>query len=164
MISRFPIRRLGFGLTALLLCTSGVSAQRPQVQASPASSASADDPPPPVPPEVISRGENGRMVVRAVHLTEPLRVDGRLDESVYSTVPPITDFIQTLPAEGQVSTEKTESWVMFDGDFIYVTGKMYEDVPPEKWTANELRRDTNQRRQNDMFGLLLDTFHDRRNG
>ena len=33
-----------------------------------------------------------------------------------------------------------------------------------KWTANELRRDTNQLRQNDMFGVLLDTFHDRRNG
>ncbi len=30
--------------------------------------------------------------------------------------------------------------------------------------ANELRRDTNQLRQNDHFGALLDTFHDRRNG
>ena len=30
--------------------------------------------------------------------------------------------------------------------------------------ANELRRDTNQLRQNDMFGVMLDTFHDRRNG
>jgi hypothetical protein len=164
MILRFPFRRLAFGLVALLLCTPGVSAQRPQVPDSSASSASADDPPPPIPPEVISRGENGRMVVRAVHLTEPLRIDGRLDESVYSTVPPITNFIQTLPAEGEVSTEKTEAWVMFDDDFIYVTGKVYEDVPPEKWTANELRRDTNQLRQNDMFGFMVDTFHDRRNG
>ena len=164
MILRSSFRRLGFGLMALLLGTSGVAAQRPQVQASPASSASADDPPSPVPPEVISRGENGRTVVRAVRLTQPHRIDGRLDESVYSTVPAITNFIQTLPAEGQVSTEKTEAWVMFDDDFIYVTGKMYEDVPPEKWTANELRRDTNQLRQNDMFGFLVDTFHDRRNG
>jgi hypothetical protein len=27
-----------------------------------------------------------------------------------------------------------------------------------------LRRDTSQLRQNDMFGVLLDTFHDGRNG
>ena len=32
MIFRFPFRRLGFGLMALLLCTSGVSAQRPQAR------------------------------------------------------------------------------------------------------------------------------------
>ena len=119
MTSRFPVRRLGFGLMALLLCTSGVSAQRPQALASPASSVSSEDPPSPIPPEVISRGENGRMVVRAVRVSEPLRIDGRLDESVYSTVPSITNFIQTVPAEGQVSTEKTEAWVMFDDDFIY---------------------------------------------
>ncbi|MGC4084914.1 MAG: hypothetical protein QM736_23065 [Vicinamibacterales bacterium] len=34
-----------------------------------------------MPPAVISRGENGRMVVRATRLTQPLRVDGRLDEA-----------------------------------------------------------------------------------
>jgi hypothetical protein len=113
---------------------------------------------------VISRGENGRTVIRATRLSEPLRIDGHLEESVYATVPPISDFIQTVPAEGQPSTERTEAWVMFDDNYLYVTGKMYEDVPPEKWTANELRRDTSQLRQNDMFGFLIDTFHDRRNG
>jgi len=154
--------RLAFGLLALLCSDLPVAAQRRPAQS--ASTASAEDPPPPVPPAVISRGENGRTVVRAVKLSEPLHVDGRLDESVYSTVPPITDFIQTVPAEGKVSTERTEAWVMFDENFIYVTGKMYEDVPPERWTANELRRDTSQLRQNDMFGFLVDTFHDRRNG
>ena len=75
-----------------------------------------------------------------------------------STVPPITDFIQAVPAEGQASTEKTEAWVMFDDDYIYVSGKMLEDVPPEKWTANELRRDTNQLRQNDTFGVPSTRF------
>ena len=147
---------------ALVIAFPAVVASQPR---RPSTAAVAEqDPPPPVPPQVISRGENGRVVVRATRLTEPLRIDGRLDESVYSNVPAITDFIQTLPAEGQVSTEKTEAWVMFDANFIYVTGRMYEDVPPEQWTANELRRDTGQLRQNDMFGFLIDTFHDRRNG
>src|SRR6202795_3580281 len=30
--------------------------------------------------------------------------------------------------------------------------------------ANEMRRDANQIRRNDSFGVILDTFHDRRNG
>ena len=37
-------------------------------------------------------------------------------------------------------------------------------MPPEQRTANELRRDTNQLTQNDTFGVLFDTFFDRRNG
>jgi hypothetical protein len=161
----FSLKRLGFSLLALSLFASSATAQRRPVQtAGPAGAVSSEDPPPPVAPAVISRGENGRMVVRATRLTQPLKIDGRLDEAVYETVPPISDFIQSLPAEGQPATEKTEAWVMFDENFIYVTGKCYDSAPPEKWTANELRRDTSQLRQNDMFGVLLDTFHDRRNG
>jgi hypothetical protein len=42
---------------------------------------------------VISRDGSGRATVRAVRLTAPLRVDGSLDEDVYTTVPSISDFI-----------------------------------------------------------------------
>ena len=53
---------------------------------------------------------------------------------------------------------------MFDGDNIYVAARLYDNAPPEKWIANELRRDTNQMRQNDHFGVGFDTFYDRRSG
>ena len=122
------------------------------------------DPPAPLTPEVISRGENGRVVVRATQLAQPLRIDGRLDEEVYGTVPSIGGLIQTVPNEGAPVSEKTEAWVMYDQDNIYLACRCWDSAPPEQWTANELRRDTNQLRQNDTFGVLLDTFHDRRNG
>ena len=155
------------GLLCLALFLASIALPRPAGgQPRPARTplASDQDPPPPVAPDVISRGENGRIVVRAVRLAEPLRVDGRLDEAVYRDVKPISDFIQSTPQAGAPATERTEAWVMFDDNFIYISGKCYDSAPPEKWTANELRRDTNQLRQNDMFGVLLDTFHDRRNG
>lgn len=107
---------------------------------------------------------NGRVVVRAIKLSEPLNVDGKLDEAVYRDNLPIDGFIQTVPANGRPVSEKTEAWVMFDDAYIYVSAKLYDSAPPSKWIANELRRDTNQLRQNDMFGVLFDTFHDRRNG
>ncbi len=53
---------------------------------------------------------------------------------------------------------------MFDDNFMYVSCRCWDSAPPDQWTANEMRRDTSQLRQNDMFGVLFDTFHDRRNG
>ena len=54
----------------------------------------AQAPPPPVPPAVITRDEARHATVRAIHLDQPLKLDGRLDDAVYQT-PGITDFIQT---------------------------------------------------------------------
>ena len=162
-----PVRSAGpLCLAAFVVCVliPFRAAAQPRPARTTPSPSNDTDPPPPVAPDVISRGQNGRMVVRAVHLAEALRVDGKLEEAVYQTVQPISDFIQSVPAEGKSATERTEAWVMFDDNFIYISGKCYDSAPPEKWTANELRRDTNQLRQNDMFGVLLDTFHDRRNG
>ncbi|MCC7126679.1 MAG: carbohydrate binding family 9 domain-containing protein [Acidobacteria bacterium] len=124
----------------------------------------AADPAAPIAPSVITRGENGRVVVRATKLTTPLVIDGVLDEEVYTTVPSVGDFIQTVPNEGAPSTERTEAWITYDESNFYLSCKCWDSAPPEQWTANELRRDTNQLRQNDMFGAMIDTFHDRRNG
>jgi len=128
------------------------------------SAAAAQQPPDPVEPAVITRNEARQATVRAVQLTEPLRIDGKLDEAVYSETQPLTDFIQTLPRNGEEPTERTEAWVMFDGSNFYVAARCWDSAPPNKWIANEMRRDANQVRQNDHFGFMIDTFHDRRNG
>ena len=86
----------------------------------------APDPPAPTAPEVIVRGENGRVVIRATKLTQPLSIDGVLDEAFYRDTPPITGFIQTVPREGAESTEKTEAWVSYDDKFFYVTCRCWE--------------------------------------
>ena len=107
---------------------------------------------------------NGKSTVRAIKLTEPLRFDGKLDDAVYTKYPGFEGLVQAAPKYGAPSTEKTEIWVMFDDKNIYVAAKCYDSAPPEKWVVNELRRDTNQLRQNDHFGVAFDTFYDRRSG
>lgn len=152
---RAPVRAprtLGRMVLAAVLLTCGARAARAQI------------PPAPIEPEVIARDAERHATVRAVHLSEPLTIDGRLDESVYATTIPITDFIQTLPRNGEEPTEKTEAWVMYDSLNFYVSARVWDSAPPEKWIANEMRRDANQVRQNDHFGFMIDTFHDRRNG
>ena len=121
-------------------------------------------PPPPVAPEVVSRDRQGQATVRATRLRAPLQIDGRLDEPVYETVQSITDFIQQLPDDGALGSERTEAWVLFDDDSIYISARCYDTAPPSEWVANEMRRDVIQLRQNDSFSLMLDTFYDRRNG
>ncbi len=126
--------------------------------------AEIDGPPPPIAPEVVTRDERGRTTVRAIKLAAGIRLDGQLDEEVYQTVPPITGLIQRLPVEGAPATEKTEAWIMFDDRNVYVSGRMWDSAPESEWVANEMRRDTNQLRQNDTFTVFFDTFYDRRNG
>src|SRR5688572_15741662 len=99
--------------------------------------------------------------VRAVRGT--IRVDGRLDDLVYGMIGAIESFVQQEPDEGKPATERTEAWVFFDDDMIYVAARCWESRR-ERRVANEMRRDTNQLRQNDTFAVLFDTFHDRRNG
>src|SRR2546426_1755881 len=122
-----------------------------------------DGPPPPVPPAVISRDASGGVTIRAVRLTAPLRVDGRLDESVYAGVPSITDFIQVEPQEGAAATEKTEVWLTFDRDNVYVSFRCW-DSHQERLVANEMRRDNGTIWSgNGNVSFMFDTFYDRRN-
>ena len=139
---------------------AGTPALQPTEAAAPA--VPIDGPPPPVPPAVITR-EGGQATMRAIRLATPLQVDGQLDEPVYETVAPVSDFIQQLPDEGARATERTDAWVMFDEENLYISGRCWDTAPPEEWVATELRRDAFNMLNNDLFGFLIDTFYDRRN-
>lgn len=118
---------------------------------------------PPVAPATVSRDDNGRATVRAVRLTESLRLDGRLDEAVYTKVSPIDGFVQQFPIEGVPATEPTEVWVFFDDTDLYIAARCL-DSQPDRVVGNELRRDnSNVFQVNDNFTVTLDTFRDQRN-
>ena len=123
-----------------------------------------DGAPAPAAPETIARDATGRATVRAVRLSEPIRVDATLDESVYQTVQPFGGFIQQLPAEGEPSTERTDVWVFYDAQNVYVGARLWDSAPESEWIANEMRRDSFQLVNNEYFSVGFDTFYDRRNG
>ena len=121
-----------------------------------------DGAPPPALPATISRDSQGRTTVRAVRLQEPIRLDGSLDEAVYRTVTPMSDFVQTEPAPGAPATERTEVWIAFDDVNVYVAVRASESQP-ERMVVNEMRRDSNNIPQNENFLFAFDTSLDRRN-
>ena len=123
-----------------------------------------EGPPPPSLPETIARDADGRVTVRAVRVSEPLSIDGVLDERVYRDVLPAGGFIQTEPLAGTLATEQTDVWILFDDDNLYISARCWDSAPESEWVANEMRRDNFGIFQNDNLGLLIDTFYDRRNG
>jgi hypothetical protein len=122
-----------------------------------------EGPPPPAPPEVIARDEQGRVTVRANRVSSPFVFDGVLEEPFYREVAPFGDFIQQEPREGAPATEKTEVWILYDNDYLYVSARLY-DSQPDRRVATEMRRDANNLYNNDHFGVSFDGFYDRRNG
>ncbi|MEQ1896410.1 MAG: DUF5916 domain-containing protein [Vicinamibacterales bacterium] len=104
----------------------------------------------------------GNMTLRAVKLTAPLRLDGQLDEALYTTVAPASDFIQMEPKPGTAATEKTDVWVAFDATNIYVTVRCWDSRPPSGWIMDEMRRDSNNIPRNENVAFFFDTFYDKR--
>jgi len=114
-------------------------------------------------PGVASAFAQGVPTVRAVRLDQPLRVDGRLDDPLYTLAPPLSGFVQTEPSAGAPATERTDVWLSFDRDNVYVTMRAWESEP-ERMIGNEMRRDGTNITQNENVAFVFDTFHDGRNG
>ena len=122
-----------------------------------------DSPTPPIAPNTINRDEEGRATIRAIRLNQPLQFDGRLDEELYREITPVNGFLQQYPNEGEPATERTDIWILFDDQNLYISAFCYE-THPERQVARELRRDERGVSQQDNLSISLDTFYDRRNG
>ena len=98
---------------------------------------------------------------RAVRVTAPVKLDGRLSDPAWATAPPTTGFTQLWPAYGETSKLQTEVRVLYDDTYLYVGAHLR--VP--KGAADVMRR-IHRRDQDsnaDWFAVYLDTLHDRRN-
>src|SRR5512140_3508999 len=94
-----------------------------------------DGPPPAQSPEMIARDGAGKATVRAIKLTQPIHVDGRLDEEIYTQYQPFGGFLQVVPDYGATQTERTDVWIAYDDNYIYVSCRCWDSEPPEKWIA-----------------------------
>ena len=148
-------------VTALVLIPALAGAQVPVDTE--ASGIEFEGPPPPTGPSVVNWDAEGRATVRATRATEPISVDGVLDEPFYENTASIPNLIQSVPDVGAAPTERTESWIGFDDDNVYIAARLWDSVPESEWAANEMRRDAGTIRSNDNFGVFLDTYYDRRN-
>ncbi len=105
-----------------------------------------------------------RPTARATRTAEPPRIDGRVDDDVWSRAELLTDFVQSQPSAGRLATERSEVRILYDDQALYV-GAMLYDSHAGDYVVQSLERDfpSLSTRDADIFGITLDTFLDRRN-
>jgi hypothetical protein len=102
-----------------------------------------------------------RPSMRATHTTTAPKIDGVLDEAVWAAAGVVDRFVQQEPQEGQPASDRTEVRVLFDDGHLYIGVRAYATLAV---TATEMRRDADRLFDEDNFQVILDTFHDSRNG
>ncbi|MCZ6459036.1 MAG: DUF5916 domain-containing protein, partial [Gammaproteobacteria bacterium] len=118
--------------------------------ASPASSAIRT--PPQVPP-----------VMQAARLEGAPTVDGNvLDDPQWRRLRPTSGFWQIQPDEGRPATQRTEVFVGFTDEMLYIGVVCYDDNP-DGIIVSDSRRDA-PLDETDSFQVIIDSFLDRQNG
>ncbi|MSR23379.1 MAG: hypothetical protein EXR92_07550, partial [Gemmatimonadetes bacterium] len=95
---------------------------------------------------------------RAVRITEPITVDGDLDEPVWMTAPAAADFIQTAPDDGAAPTQRTEVRFLYDDDNLYIGAWLWD----EGEVLGRLARRDAVVGDADLFAVIFDGYHNHR--
>src|SRR5437899_10855301 len=108
----------------------------------------------------VPKIEQSNRNAQATAIEHPPNLDGTLDDPLWQSAIPITDFRQREPYEGEPPTEKTEVRILYTRHAVYFGIHCY-DSQPSRIIATELRRDVSQE-LDDHFEILIFSNHDRR--
>ncbi len=97
----------------------------------------------------------------AIRSSSPIKIDGVLDEPIWSTSPIATDFIQNQPDPGEAPAAKTEVRVIYDDVSLYISAYLHDDEPDKILKELSQRDDLGN---TDWFGIYLDPYRDGING
>jgi len=89
-------------------------------------------------------------------------IDGVLDDAVWASATRIDDLHQFQPVDHGEPSEKSEFYIFYDEDFLYVGARLY-DSNPAAISARQLVQGKTLR-FDDAFEFLLDPFGTRRTG
>ena len=114
--------------------------------------------------DVIAEGTSApRPVMQASALSTKPVLDGAiLADSAWQGVSPATGFWQVQPNEGEAATQRTEVYIGFLDEALYIGMVAYDDNPDDI-IVTDGRRDSNLN-QSDSFRVIIDGMLDRQNG
>jgi len=111
-------------------------------------------------PPLFSQDTPPRVTIKAVRLDSPITLDGILTEPVWHRSG-YSDFKQKEPNQGEPATERTEVWVAYDEEAIYIAADLHETAPDSIMQVLG-RRDAFITA--DWFVFWVDPYYDRRSG
>lgn len=86
-------------------------------------------------------------------------IDGVPNEEAWLQAEEATEFYQFEPREGMPATERSSVRLLYDDDYIYIAGWMY-DTEPSKIVRKLARRDDEV--EVDAFTVMIDSYFDRK--
>ena len=104
----------------------------------------------------------GQKTVQMVRTDTPPVIDGNLDDAVWANAAVVDDLHQTDPVEYAEPYERTEIYLLYDDNALYIGAKLY-DTDPDEITAQNMRQNDNVG-QDDRFYVTIDPFNDQRSG
>jgi hypothetical protein len=112
---------------------------------------------------VFAEAQAGSSVKSIVATRTPIppRIDGLLNEKVWSLASPSSSFTQFDPVEGAAPTESTSVRVLYDDNAIYFGIMMY-DSQPKRIVRQLTRRD--RPGEADRISITIDSYNDRLTG
>jgi hypothetical protein len=113
-------------------------------------------------PSTAAEDTNNNLTIRIVRTESPIKLDGVLDEEIWSRIEPITDFRQREPGDGVPASERTEVRICYDGKHLYFGIRAY-DSEPDKLIRSVYERDGNMG-TDDSFLIAIDSNDDNRTG
>ena len=109
----------------------------------------------------VAPADPGQKAVQIGRTTTRPTIDGALDDAVWATAARIDNFHQVNPVEYAVPSERTEIYLAYDDDALYVAARMF--TPPGEITANIMRQGASITQEDTLF-VTLDPFNTRRAG
>ena len=100
--------------------------------------------------------------ITAIRTAVAPKIDGLLKDSVWLQAQPASDFIINSPNYGQPASLRTEVWLLYDDEAMYVAAKNYDN--PASIRKQLTARDGEQRQDVDYFSFFVDTYNDDQNG
>jgi hypothetical protein len=97
-----------------------------------------------------------------IHVDESIKADGILDEPIWKNTKPLYLDYQVEPFQGNKASFKSEVRVVYNHKFLYVSAILHDTIGRNGFRAPNLKRDY-QFVENDLFGIAIDGFNDRRN-
>ncbi len=101
--------------------------------------------------------------VQIVRTDTPPVIDGKLDEAVWKNAAVIDDLRQIRPGDRATPSERTEVYLLYDKDAIYVGARMWDSGAPHEITRNILKQSSSLA-EDDRLAIILDPFNSRRQG
>ncbi len=102
---------------------------------------------------------DGATRARAVRRSDPIAIDGRLDEPAWAAAPHHAGFTQRFPQDGTKAELDTSFAILYDDDAVYV-GVWASDPAPDQIRQLLTRRDVDALADAVVVGI--DSYHDRR--